>query len=73
MSDASYSWLGDALAARPKAMTGSDWLLIDLRRLRGRPTPDMPAGWRQLVQAYDLIAVAPKLTPAFVVGPEQGR
>lgn len=70
MSDANYSWLGDALAARPKAMTGSDWLLIDLRRLRGRPAPDMPAGWRQLVQAYDLVAIAPKLTPALVVGPK---
>ena len=73
VSDADYPWLKDALAARPKAMTGSDWLLIDLRRLRGRPTPDMPAGWRQLVQAYDLVAVAPKLTPAFVIGPAQER
>ena len=36
----------------------------------GRPTPDMPTGWRQLVQAYDLIVVAPKLTPAFLLGAE---
>lgn len=68
-ADADYPWLKDALTARPKKMTGSDWLLVDLRRLRGRPTPDMSAGWRQLVQAYDLVVVAPKLTPAFVIGP----
>ncbi len=73
VSDVGYPWLKDALAVRPKAMTGSDWLLVDLRRLRGRPTPDMPAGWRQLVQAYDLVVVAPKLSPAFVIGPVEER
>lgn len=73
VSDADYPWLKDALAARPGAMTGSDWLLVDLRRLRARPTPDMPAGWRQLVQAYDLVVVAPKLTPASVIGAAQER
>lgn len=73
VSDADYPWLKDALDARPKTMTGSDWLLVDLRRLRGRPTPDMPAGWRQLVQAYDLVVVVPKLTPAFLIGPAQDQ
>lgn len=71
VSQADYPWLKDALSARPKTKTGPNWLLVDLRRLRGRPTPDMPLGWRQLVQAYDLVVIAPKLTPAFVIGPAQ--
>jgi hypothetical protein len=71
VSHASYPWLKDVLNARPKTKTGPNWLLVDLRRLRGRLTPDMPLGWRQLVQAYDLVVIAPKLTPAFVIGPAQ--
>lgn len=73
VSQADYPWLKDALNARPKTKTGPNWLLVDLRRLRGRPMPDMPLGWRQLVQAYDLVVIAPKLTPAFVIGPAQGE
>jgi hypothetical protein len=73
ISDTDYPWLKDILAARPKAATGSDWLLVDLRRLRGRPTSDMPAGWRQLVQAYDLVVVAPKLTPALLLGASEEK
>ena len=49
------------------------WVLVDLRRLRGRPTSDMPAGWRQLVQAYDLVVVAAKLTPALLLGTGVGK
>jgi erythromycin esterase-like protein len=67
-SDSDYPWLKDMLAARPEAATAADWLLVDLRRLRDRPTKDMPAAWRQLVQAYDLVVIAPRLTPAFLVG-----
>lgn len=68
LSDSDYAWLKDVLAGRPKLATGSDWILVDLRRLRDRPTSDMSAGWRQLVQAYDLVVMAPKLTPARLLG-----
>lgn len=73
VSDTDYTWLKDVLAARPKGATGSDWLLVDLRLLRGRPTSDVPAGWRQLVQAYDLVVIAPKLTSAFLLGTGQKK
>ncbi len=73
ISDTDYPWLKDILAARPRAATGSDWVLVDLRRLRDRPTSDMPAGWRQLVQAYDLVVVAPKLTPALLLGADEEK
>jgi len=68
VADADYSWLKDVLAARPKQAAALDWLLLDLRQLRARPRPDMSAGWRQLIQGYDLVVVAPKLTPATLVG-----
>ena len=67
-TDSDYPWLNDMLAHRPRSALASDWLLVDLRRLRGRPAPDMPAAWRQLVQGYDLVVVAPTLTPASVLG-----
>lgn len=67
-NDADYSWLKDVLSDRSKQEDGSNWLLVDLRQLRGRPAPDMPVGWRQLVQGYDLVIVAPKLTPASLIG-----
>ena len=34
---------------------------------------DMPASWRQLVQAYDLVGIAPELTPAFLLGTQQEK
>ncbi len=71
VSDADYPWLKDALKVRPKEISESDWLLLDLRRLRGRPSQDMPNDWQQLVQTYDLVVVAPKLTPSFILGPQQ--
>ena len=72
LADADYPWLKEALAARP-AGAGSDWRRIDLRQLRDRPTPDMSAGWRQLVLAYDMVVIAPKLTPASLLGPMEAR
>ena len=66
-----YPWLKDMLAVRPNQAVGSHWQLLDLRLLRGRPAPDMPAGWRQLVLGYDLVVVAPNLTPASLIGVEQ--
>jgi hypothetical protein len=66
--DSDYPWLADALAYRPKQAASSDWILIDLRQLRDIPAQEMPAAWRQLVLRYDLVAIAPKLTPAFLMG-----
>lgn len=68
LAEADYAWLKDVLAARPEPAAASDWLLLDLRQLRGRPMPDMSAQWRQLVQGYDLVVVAPQLTPATLLG-----
>ncbi|WP_242098418.1 hypothetical protein [Sphingomonas sp. CROZ-RG-20F-R02-07] len=67
-SDGDYPWLADALAVRPKQIASSDWLLIDLRKLRSISTQETPTAWRQLVLRYDLVAIAPKLTPAFLIG-----
>jgi len=66
--DEDYPWLASALAGRPKQAVPSDWILIDLRQLRDIPAQDMPAAWRQLVLRYDLVAIAPKLSPAFLMG-----
>jgi hypothetical protein len=67
-ADGNYPWLKDALANRPETALASDWLLIDVRGLRSIPSSDVPVGWRQLVQGYDLVVIAPKLTPASLVG-----
>lgn len=64
----SYSWLAGALTGRPKGAASSDWILLDLRRLRDIPAQELPAAWRQLVLRYDLVVIAPKLTPAFLMG-----
>jgi hypothetical protein len=66
--DEDYPWLVSALAGRPKQAVPSDWILIDLRQLRDIPAQEMPVAWRQLVLRYDLVAIAPKLTPAFLAG-----
>lgn len=68
ISDEDYPWLASALAGRPKQAALSDWILIDLRQLRDVPALEMPAAWRQLILRYDLVAIAPKLTPAFLMG-----
>lgn len=68
VGDGDYSWLAGALASWPKQAASTDWVLLDLRQLRDIPAQDMPAAWRQLVLRYDLVAIAPKLTPAFLMG-----
>lgn len=68
IGDVDYPWLAEALAARPKQGAPADWILLDLRQLRDIPAQEMPATWRQLVLRYDLVAIAPKLTPAFLTG-----
>jgi hypothetical protein len=68
IGDDDYPWLAEALAGRPKQAASTDWILLDLRQLRDIPAQEMPAAWRQLVLRYDLVAIAPKLTPAFLLG-----
>ncbi len=70
IADGDYPWFASALAGRPRQAASSDWILLDLRQLRDIPAQEIPAAWRQLVLRYDLVAIAPKLTPAFLAGVE---
>jgi len=64
--DADYAWLKDALP--PHVRDGQDWILLDLRPFRGRAAADMSAAWRRTVERYDMVVVAPSLTPSTLVG-----
>ena len=66
--DADYAWLKDALALRDKAGAGSQWMLMDLRTLRARPPADLPPAWRRQLYEYDMLVVAPELTPSSLIG-----
>lgn len=66
--DKDYVWVADVLASRPKAASATDWLVVDLRSLRGSPAGDMTAQWRDLIRRYDIIVLAPELTPSSLVG-----
>ncbi|CAN5398975.1 hypothetical protein BH10PSE14_BH10PSE14_21500 [soil metagenome] len=66
--DADYVWLKDALLARDAAGADRDWMLIDLRPLRAHVPLDMSQQWRDTVQRYDLVVVAPELTPSSLLG-----
>ncbi|WP_116089931.1 hypothetical protein [Sphingomonas crusticola] len=64
--DPDYAWLKDAL---PDSATGArDWILIDLRPLRERSPADMSTAWRRMVEGYDMVVVAPDLTPSTLIG-----
>jgi hypothetical protein len=66
--DKNYSWAGDVLASRPKSASPEDWLVVDLRKLRDGPSGDMTAQWRELIRRYDIVVMAPGLTPSTLVG-----
>lgn len=66
--DKDYAWISDVLAARSKSLTANDWLVIDLRSLRDGPTSDMTTQWRELIRRYDIVVLAPELTPSNLVG-----
>lgn len=66
--DADYAWLKDALGLRDKAGAGAQWMLVDLRALRSRPPADMPPAWRKKVYEYDMLVIAPELTPSSLIG-----
>ncbi|WBO22905.1 hypothetical protein [Sphingomonas abietis] len=66
--DKDYAWVADVLAARPKAVSAGDWLVVDLRSLRSGPASDMTAQWRELIRRYDIAVLAPELTPSSLIG-----
>ena len=66
--DADYAWLKDALALRDGAGASGRWMLVDLRPLRARPPTGMPAAWKRMTSAYDMLVVAPELTPSVLLG-----
>lgn len=66
--DKNYAWVADVLAAHPKAISSGDWLVVDLRSLRGGPASDMTAQWRELIRRYDIAVITPELTPSSLVG-----
>lgn len=68
--DEDYAWIKDALGATADGET-RDWMLVDLRALRANPPRDMPARWRRAVREYDLLVVAPELTPSELLGASQ--
>jgi hypothetical protein len=68
--DPDYAWLKDAIATSKTGGPSRDWMLIDLRPLRARPPGDLPPSWTSWVQRYDLVAVAPELTPSTLLGPK---
>lgn len=66
--DADYAWLKDALPRAGGSGSEKDWTLIDLRPLRDNPPSDASPAWRNVIRWYDLVVVAPELTPSSLVG-----
>jgi len=66
--DPDYAWLKAILPEQNTAATPSDWTLLDLRALRNNPPADMPAVWHEVTQQFDLLVIAPVLTPTTMLG-----
>jgi len=65
--DPHYKWLKIATdVAEPDG-----WTVFDLHRLRGPIVKGLPEGWRQLVDGYDLLVLAPEITPSHKLGAQQ--
>lgn len=65
--DPDYAWLKDVVPYAA-AQGQRDWILLDMRPLRASPPADMPPAWRSLILEYDLVAIAPELTPSTLLG-----
>lgn len=65
--DTEYAWLRDVL---PSGQHGNakDWTVVDLRSLRSKMPSDISDAWRDVVRRYDLVVVAPELTPSSLLG-----
>jgi hypothetical protein len=58
--DPHYQWLKLATdVAEPNG-----WTVFDLHRLRGPDARALPEGWRRLIDGYDLLVLAPEISPA---------
>lgn len=66
--DADYAWLKDALPRPGGDEADKDWTVIDLRPLRADPPSDASPAWRNVIRRYDLVVMAPELTPSSLVG-----
>ncbi|PTS80205.1 hypothetical protein DBR17_11090 [Sphingomonas sp. HMWF008] len=66
--DADYAWLKDALSLRDAVGASGQWMLVDLRPLRAKPPTGMPAAWKRMSNGYDMLVVAPELTPSVLLG-----
>jgi hypothetical protein len=58
--DPRYQWLKVAAdVAEPKK-----WTVFDLHHLRGAGATTLPDGWRRLSEGYDLLVLAPEISPS---------
>jgi hypothetical protein len=62
--DPDYRWIK---AATDEAET-SGWTVFDLRRLRGAKLEGLPMDWQRVALGYDLLVLAPEITPADAIG-----
>jgi len=58
--DPDYRWIG---AAADAAVPGG-WTVFDLRRLRGAKLSALPMDWQRVALGYDVLVLAPDITPA---------
>lgn len=66
--DADYAWLKEALPRPSGNASDKDWTVIDLRSLRAKLPPDADPAWRDVIRRYDIVVVAPEITPSSLVG-----
>lgn len=66
--DADYAFIKDALALRDQAGAGNKWEVIDLRLLRTHLPSQTSRPWRHMIERYDLLVIAPYLTPSTLMG-----
>ena len=66
--DPDFAWLAPVVPAQGSSGKQRDWTLLDLRALRTNPPADMPEPWRQMAQQFDLLVIAPELTPTSMLG-----
>jgi hypothetical protein len=66
--DADYAFIKDALTIRDQARAGNEWEVIDLRLLRTHLPSQTSRAWRQMIERYDLLVIAPYLTPSTLMG-----
>lgn len=64
--DADFAWLNDAVPATDAA--SKDWTLLDLRTLRAKQPRDMSATWKHIIDGFDIVVVAPNITPSTLLG-----